>query len=81
MGNIIHFKTKTDNIIEFLNNVIEEVKEHNIDNILIACKDKETQSVLTGYANLNQGEKQELLGHIQVDIVRDMINRNYITPD
>lgn len=81
MGNIIHFKTKTDNIIEFLNNVIEDVKKNNIDKIIVACKDKENQLVLTGYANLNRAEKQELLGHIQVDIIRDMIESNYITPD
>ena len=77
LSNIIKFKSKSDIAIEFLEMVIEEMKEGKLDNILIACKDKINKNVLTGYCNLDEGEKHELIGHLQVDVVRDMIDRNY----
>lgn len=82
MGKILRFNSKTDNVIEFLTDAINKVKEYNIDNVLIAFKLKQEDSyIMTGYCNLEMGEKQELLGHIQVDIINDMIKQNYITPD
>lgn len=78
MSNIIKFKSKSDIAVEFLEMVIEEIKEGKLDNVLIACKDKANKNVLTGYCNLDEGEKHELIGHLQVDTIRDMINRNFI---
>lgn len=81
MGKIIKLKTKNDNAIEFLEEAIEIAKKENVDNLMIAFKLKqENANVMTGYCNLNMAEKQELLGHIQVDIIKDMIEQNYITP-
>lgn len=81
MSNIIKLRTKSDNVLDFLEEAIDIVKKENVDNIMIAFKLKQEDSnVMTGYCNLNMGEKQELLGHIQVDIVKDMIEQNYITP-
>ena len=77
MSKIIKFKSKSDIAVEFLEMVIQEVKEGHIDNILIASKDKINKNVLTGYCNLDEGEKHELIGHLQVDVIRDMIDRNY----
>lgn len=42
-----------------------------------ACKDKNTNEVLTGHFNLDAGDKQELLGHIQIDIIDEYIRNNY----
>lgn len=81
MSKIINFNYKTDNVIEFLENLKKDVKERNIDNIIIVCKDKREGEVLTGYVNLEMGEKQELLGHIQVDVINEMIKANYVTPN
>lgn len=80
MPKIIKFKTENDRVVEFLEELIKEVKTHNIDNVLVACKDIKGEAIFTGYCNLSMGEKQELLGHIQIDIVKDMINQNYVTP-
>ncbi len=77
MSKIIKFKSKSDIAVEFLEMVIQEVKEGHLDNILIASKDKINKNVLTGYCNLDEGEKHELIGHLQVDVIRDMIDRNY----
>jgi len=84
MPKIVHFKSQKDNVLDFLDEIKKEVEENNITNILIACKvddpeDYKKYSILTGYAGLDMGGKQELLSHIQLDIIKDMINRNYLT--
>ena len=76
MSKIIKFKGKSDNLVEYLENLIELVKKDKIDNILVACKLPDY--IMTGYLNLDMGEKQELLGHIQVDIIDEMIRINYL---
>ena len=76
MSKIIKFKQKSDNLVEYLENLIEIVKENRIDNIMVACKLEDY--VMTGHHNLDMGTRQELLGHIQVDIVNEMIQTNYI---
>ena len=78
MSKIIKLRTNTDNVVEFLESLIEEVKQENIDNMIIACKCPDS-SILTGYtSNVDFGNKLELVGHIQVDITRDMIQESYI---
>ena len=81
MGKIIKLKSKQENVLDFLQDAIEKVKENNIDNVLLKQKgDKQdVPYVMTGYCNLDMMEKQELLGHIQIDIVDDMIKQNYLT--
>lgn len=79
MGKIIRLKSKQENVIEFLEDAIVQARKYNADNVMIAFKLKqEDEYIMTGYCNLDMGEKQELLGHIQVDIVNDMIRRNYL---
>ena len=81
MAKIIQFKTQTDNVCEFLDKVSQEVQELKIDNMMIACKCKDG-TVLTGYTkNLDVGSRQELLGHVQIDIINMVIKQNYITPN
>lgn len=81
-NNIIKFRSKTDNAVDFLENAIAKVKEYKADNVLIAIKLKNKDNyVLTGYHNLNMAEKQELVGHVQIDIIDEMIYQNYVTPD
>ena len=79
MAKIINFKSTNSQVIDFLKEAIDIVKDKNIDNVLISFKVKDDNSIMTGYCNLDMGEKQELVSHIQIDIVRDMINQNYIT--
>lgn len=82
MGKVVKIKTKNDNLKEFLDDFLKKVDEMDLDNVLIATKVKNGENyVMTGYCNLDLCEKQELLGHIQIDIVNDMIRQNYVTPD
>ena len=80
-NNVIKFKSKTDSLLEFVDEIKEQIKEYNIDNMIVACKLKDDDHyVITGYKNLTMAEKQELVGHIQIDIIDEMIRKNYITP-
>lgn len=79
MNNIIKFKSKSDNLVDFLEDVIEKVKENNIDNIAIAMRTRKNPDsyVFTGYFGLNLCEKQELLSHMQLDIINEMVQINF----
>ena len=80
-NNIIKFKSKTDNILEFIEELKDNVNKYKIDNRMVACKLKDSNHyVITGYKNLTMAEKQELVGHIQIDIIDEMIRNNYVTP-
>ena len=80
MAKIINFKTKNNQAVDFLKEAIKIVEEENIDNVLIAFKSKgDEPCVMTGYCNLDMGGKQELIGHLQIDVIKDMINQNYVT--
>ena len=81
MPKVVRFKTTTDNVVEFLEGLIEEVKNNNITNILVASKIEypDRWEILTGYThNLDFGTKQELVSHLQMDIIKQMIDENYL---
>ena len=79
MGKIIKLKNKQENVIDFLEDAIVQARKYNVDNVMIAFKLRQEDAyIMTGYCNLDMGEKQEILGHVQADIINDMIKQNYI---
>jgi hypothetical protein len=77
MGKIVKFRTRTDNTLEFLDMLKFEVANLEIDNMMIACKCKDG-SILTGYTkNLDYGTKMELKSHVEMDIIKEMIENNF----
>ena len=79
MGKIIKLKSNQENVIEFLEDAIVQARKYNVDNVMVAFKLRQEDAyVMTGYCNLDMCEKQELVGHIQIDIIDDMIRRNYL---
>lgn len=77
MSKIVKFRTRTDNTLEFLDMLKFEVANLEIDNMMIACKCRDG-SVLTGYTkNLDYGTKMELKSHIEMDIIKEMIENNF----
>ena len=77
MGKIVKFRTNVDNTLEFLDMLKFEVANLEIDNMMIACKCKDG-SILTGYTkNLDYGTKMELKSHIEMDIIKEMIENNF----
>jgi hypothetical protein len=75
MGKIIRFKTPQDNMIETLEFILGEAKNGNIQSFAFAAKLTDG-TIGTSYFNADVGTKQELLGHIQVDIMYQVMEAN-----
>lgn len=72
-------KTAQDSLIEALEYILEEAKAGKLNSFIFAGK-LENGDIATSYSGLDMGGKLELVGHVQVDIVNDMIKANYVTP-
>jgi hypothetical protein len=59
---------------EFLHNTMNVIDD-NTESIVIACKNKDG-TWLTGYFEADRGTRNEALGHIQADIIDQMIKSN-----
>ena len=77
MAKIIHFPSlkNEDTPEEFMLDTIETIKEMEAETIIIAAKNKEGYWV-TGYLNADWATRNEALGHIQADIIDQMILSN-----
>lgn len=77
MAKILHFP-KTDKeattVTEFLHDAINTIDD-NAESIVVAFKNKDG-SWLTGYFKADWGTRNEALGHIQADIIDQMILSN-----
>lgn len=73
---IIRYKPKNQYLLEYLENLIEIIKRDEIDNFMICYKDKKSREMCTGYFNLDMGQKMECVGHIQADIMDQMVAVN-----
>ena len=78
MANIIRFPMPGDeyaNMPAFMQDSINILLEQGAESVLIAGKTKDGQ-VITGYYKCDFGLRQELCGHIQCDIIDQMIRSN-----
>lgn len=79
MSKIIKFFSEQDNtkqqLIEHIEDLLEWAKNDEFDNVMIATKLKSGE-VMTGYCNLDMGDKQYLNSHIQVDINFETVRAN-----
>lgn len=73
---IIRFPNKEEEILEDIQNMKDYVEQNKIDNFLITFKDKNKHEMCSCYFNLDLGEKMEMLGHIQADIMDQMVETN-----
>lgn len=74
MSKIIKFKSNTDNVIEFLDELKEETIKNNISNLVIAGKTRDGE-IITGFTkNLNFTESQELISNLQSSLMMRMID-------
>lgn len=75
---IIHFPEEGReyaSVRSYLLDVALKLELEDCDNVLIAAKNKNGE-VITGYYKANFGLRQELCGHIQCDIIDQMIRAN-----
>lgn len=76
MAKIIHFpKSQATTATDFMAESYDVVKENEVESIIVCCKCKNGE-VMTGYFNADFGTKQEMLGHIQADVIDEMILAN-----
>lgn len=74
---VINFNPKTTKTVDFVADALETVKAENVDNMMLCCKIKHPNDddyVLTGYCNLTLVEKLELLSHLYLDCITQIIN-------
>lgn len=69
MSKIVPFRTNTDNVLEFLDELKEEIANNKIENILIGCKCEDGQIMIGRTKNLDYGEQQEIISHLQTNLI------------
>lgn len=78
MANIIRFPMpdkEYTRMKDFLQDSADRLEIDGVESVLIAGKSKDGQ-VVTGYYKCDFGVRQELCGHIQCDIIDQMIRAN-----
>ena len=80
MGKVIKLKTETDNVLDFLEEIREAVKEDKIISLIFVSECKEGQFIV-GNTKMDLAKKVELKSHLEVNIINDMIKENYVTPE
>jgi len=76
LAKIIHFpQSNARSPNDFLTETFDIAKEEEIESIVVSFKLKNGE-VMTGYFNADFGTRQEICGHIQCDIVDQMILAN-----
>lgn len=77
MAKVLHFPEKDkepSTAIEFLHDAINTIDD-NVESVIVAFKSKDG-SWLTGYFKADWGTRNEALGHIQADLIDQMIKSN-----
>lgn len=68
-------EAKQAELVNHIEELLEMAKSGEIKTILVSAEDNKG-NVMTGYCNLDVGEKQYMLGHIQVDINYEIVKVN-----
>lgn len=66
---------KQEELVKHIKELLIAAKNGEIKNVVIAAEANDG-NVLTGYCNLDVGEKQYMLGHIQSDINFQIVEAN-----
>lgn len=66
-----------ESLENFLYDVLEMARKGEMDNVILAFKQKDG-NVATGYFGLDAAERQNLISHQQMDVVKNMIDENYV---
>ena len=70
------FKTKEDNIIERLEEILDMAKKGEFKNFVFAAE-MANKEVCTAWASCDLAKRQELLSHQQIDIMMGVIVENF----
>lgn len=72
MAKIVKFPLNTNNFEDFLQESFRYLLEIGAYNCVLAAKCKDG-TVLTSYYNCDFGDRQELIGHLQYDIIHHVV--------
>lgn len=75
MSKIIRFKTKQDDIIKALEGLLQIAKQEEITSFVFAAKCPDG-SVATSWAEADVGTRNELVSHLQVDVMYAVVEAN-----
>lgn len=64
-----------ERLVRHIEDLLESAKRGEIKNVMVAAR-CDDGSILTGYCNLDIGEKQTLCSHIQTDIMFEIAKIN-----
>lgn len=72
--------TKNDDMVSFIKQLENIAKEGNLDKLLVVgkLKDDTDGGIITGCVNTTVTDKQELIGHLQIDVITDVIDMRYL---
>lgn len=80
MGKVVKlFNQEEENqegLVRHIEELLECAKRGELKNVMVAAEMKDENTVITGYYNLDVGEKQYMLGHFQTDITWDIVKVN-----
>lgn len=75
MAKIIRLKTPQDNMVEALEDILKMAKRGELTNYILAAKRSDGE-VITSWANADVVERNELVSHLQIDVVYSVIEAN-----
>jgi len=75
MGKVLKFRG--DNIVTVLCDLLEMAKTGELKSVMFAGK-CDDNNIVSGWSNATPGHRQELIGHMQVDVMVAVMERNYI---
>lgn len=75
MSKIVRFKTPQDSTIESLEYILDQAKQGNILNFAFAANLTDG-NIATSYAHADVGTKQVLIGHMQADVMYQVVQAN-----
>jgi hypothetical protein len=75
MAKIVRFRSKQDNLIESVEQLLERAKNGEFINYVFASKLPDG-NIATGWCNADVGERNELCSHLEVDIMMSVVEAN-----
>lgn len=75
MAKVINFKSNKQKLNDWLAEVIQFCNDNEVGSFMVAGK-KSDGEFLTGYFNMDCGEKQEAIAHVQIDVIDQVTRQN-----
>jgi len=75
MAKIVRYKTRQDNLVEALEDLLRRAKDGEMTGFIFAAKCKDG-NIASSWCNVDVGERNELNAHVQVDIMYAVMAAN-----